>query len=78
MGHDVEAMLVRAMRPKVRVVAHSPGFDAARNATFKAAGFRFEPKTKEWWRMWVEEDLASLPFPCDVDDGRATPKRRAR
>ena len=59
MGHDVEAMLVRAMRPKVKVIAHSPGFDAARNALFKSNGFRFEPKTKEWWKMVPADDAAA-------------------
>lgn len=77
MGHDVEAMLVRAMRPKVRVVSRLP-YSLENVAATKAAGFRWEPSTKEWWRMIAADDVGSLPFPCDVDDGRAPPKRRAR
>lgn len=63
MGHDVEALLVRAMRPKVKVVSKLP-YSTENVAACKAAGFRWEPAKKEWWRMIAEEDVAALPFPC--------------
>ena len=60
LGADVEAMLTRAMRPKVRVVADVP---RSRNDELKAAGFRWDPDRREWWRRVVEDDVATFAFP---------------
>lgn len=66
LGVDVEQLVRRAMRPKVKVVGVSPGFNAELNLLFKAAGFRWAPEVKEWWRMMAPEDVAALPFRCRV------------
>lgn len=68
LGHDVGAMLARAMRPKVKVVSLAP-FE--QRDLCKAAGFRWEPHpVKVWWRMMPAEDVPSLPFPCRIDGDR--------
>lgn len=67
--HDIDVLLARAMRPKSRVVAISPRFDAALNLLFKEAGFRWKPETKEWWRMMPPEDTKDLPFRVRVEGG---------
>lgn len=63
---DVDNMLAKALRPKVRVVAINHGFDAAKNQLYKTAGFRWSPESKEWWRLLPEEDAAALPFKVRV------------
>ncbi len=62
LGHDVAEMLRRAMRPKVKVMADHRGFDANLNQQYKAAGFRWDPDRKRWWRMLAVEDVDALPF----------------
>lgn len=59
MGHDVPAMLARAMRPKVKVVAQV-SFDDREKA--KSAGFAWDGTRKRWWRDMPSEDIAALPF----------------
>lgn len=61
-GINIEAMLLRAMRPKATYRA-LVGYDNRQLA--KDAGFRFEANTKRWLRSMAIEDAqnASLPFP---------------
>ena len=76
LGHDVAQLLERAVRPKVRVVSLLP-YSTDNVATVKAAGFRWRPESKEWWRMLAAEDVAALPFPAEIDDG-SRPARAVR
>lgn len=69
LGHDIDAMLARAMRPKVKVVSLAP-FE--RKDEVKAAGFRWDPGAKVWWRTIAAEDVAALPFRCRVVQERAS------
>jgi DNA polymerase-3 subunit epsilon len=65
LGADVEQLVRRAMRPKVKVVA-LVSFEEKEAA--KAAGFRWDPHpVKAWWRMMAPEDVAALPFRCRVE-----------
>jgi DNA polymerase-3 subunit epsilon len=59
-GHDVDAMLTKAMRPKARFVANVP---RSRNDELKAAGFRWDPDRSQWWKKMVVEEAAMLAFP---------------
>lgn len=59
LGADLPAMLARAMRPKADFVA-LVSYDDRDKA--KAAGFRWEPATKQWRRRMAVEDAAALPF----------------
>lgn len=58
-GHNLEAMLIHAMRPKG--MFHSLAAFEAKD-TVKAAGFRWDPDNKIWWRRMAIEDAAKLPF----------------
>ncbi len=60
LGHDVGAMLARALRPKGRYVA-LVSYDARELA--KAAGFRWAAESKTWEREMATEDAERLPFP---------------
>lgn len=70
MGHDLPAMLDRAMRPKVNVLALTPKpWDVsdeewtALKAQLVAAGFRYaERPSKGWYGRVVAEEIAALPF----------------
>lgn len=62
-GHDLEAMLVHAMRPKVMCYSLAP-FE--QKDIVKAAGFRWDPDKKTWWRRMVLEDTKELPFKVRV------------
>lgn len=59
MGHPLPALIERAMRPRVKVIALT-SYDE-REMT-KAAGFAWEPTSKTWWKEMVAEDVAALPF----------------
>jgi len=63
MGHPLEPMLVHAMRPKFMYHSLAP-FE--QKDIVKAAGFRWEPDKKVWWRRMAEEDVKSLPFKVRV------------
>ncbi len=63
MGHDLEPMIVRAMRPKVRCISLAP-FE--QKDIVKAAGFRWEQDKKIWWRDMPLEDTNELPFKVRV------------
>lgn len=58
-GHDLEAMLVHAMRPKAMFHSLAP-FEA--KDIVKNAGFRWDPDKKIWWRRMAIEDVKELPF----------------
>ena len=63
MGHDLEPVLVRAMRPKVRCHSLAP-FE--QKDVVKAAGFRWDADRKVWWRDMPLEDTGELPFKVKV------------
>ena len=59
MGHDLEAMLTRAMRPKALFQA-MVSYDDRERA--KEAGFRWEGERKRWVRKVFLDDVAALGF----------------
>lgn len=59
MGVDLESLIRRAMRPKVRVVAL---VSYEQREIAKSAGFFWDDKRREWYRAMPEEDVASLSF----------------
>jgi DNA polymerase III subunit epsilon len=59
LGHDLQAMLARGLRPKAHFVSLAP-FD--RKDEVKAAGFQWNGATKEWSRTMAIEDAKALPF----------------
>ena len=59
MGHELEPILLYAMRPKAMFHSLAP-YDA--KDTVKAAGFRWDPDKKIWWRRMAIEDAEKLPF----------------
>ena len=63
MGHDLEPVLVHAMRPKVRCVSLAP-YD--QKDVVKSFGFRWSPGEKVWWREMPIEDANGLPFQVRV------------
>lgn len=63
LGHDLEAMLVHAMRPKVRCHSLAP-FE--QKDVVKGQGFRWDQDKKVWWRDMPLEDTAALPFKVRV------------
>ncbi len=60
MGTDVPAMLARAMRPKVTVIAQV-SYDDREKA--KGAGFAWDASGRFWHRTMARDDIAALPFP---------------
>lgn len=56
MGHDIEKMFERAMRPKRRYRAK---VSFGNNELAKAAGFRWVPERKSWVRKIADEDVAA-------------------
>jgi DNA polymerase III subunit epsilon len=60
LGADVEAMIRHGLRPKATFVANV-SYDDREKA--KAAGFRWEPKTKLWTRRMARDDVSALDFP---------------
>jgi DNA polymerase III subunit epsilon len=62
-GSDVDAMMVKAMRPRCRFVSLAP-FN--QKDEVKAAGFRWDPTAKVWWRNMPPEDTDALPFKVKV------------
>lgn len=59
LGTDIDALLSRGLRPKVKVHSLAP-FD--QRDKVKASGFSWDPTAKVWWREMAEEDVAALPF----------------
>jgi DNA polymerase-3 subunit epsilon len=58
-GHDLEAMLVHAMRPKAMFHSLAP-FEM--KDIVKNSGFRWDPDRKVWWRRMAIDDVKELPF----------------
>jgi len=60
-GADIEAMLVRAMRPKARYLSLAP---FSQKDEVKAAGFHWidDGREKGWFRNMAIEDAETLPF----------------
>jgi DNA polymerase-3 subunit epsilon len=58
-GHDLEAMLVHAMRPKAMFHSLAP-FEM--KDVVKSHGFRWSPEEKIWWRRMAVDDAKELPF----------------
>ena len=63
MGHALEPILIRAMRPKVMCHSLAP-FE--KKDEVKAAGFRWDPDGKMWWRRMPLEDTKELSFKVRV------------
>lgn len=59
MGQDLGAMLARGLRPKAKFQA-LVSYDT--NHMAKAAGFRWDPDAKRWWRTMAIEDAEALAF----------------
>jgi len=72
MGSDLVAMLERAMRPKKKYRA-LVSFET--NGLAKAAGFRWDPDGRMWWKTIVPEDLAGLALPFVVVEVVEAPAR---
>jgi len=68
LGCDLEAMLRRGLRPKARFAVADRGFDEARNALVKAAGFTWDAGRREWGRTMAIEDAETLPFRVERSD----------
>lgn len=60
LGADIEAMLAKATRPKKLFAVAAQGYDEARNALAKAAGFRWQKP--HWVKRMAPEDVTALPF----------------
>ena len=58
-GHDLEALIRHAMRPKAMFHSLAP-FEA--KDIVKSAGFRWDPDKKVWWRRMAIDDAKELPF----------------
>jgi DNA polymerase-3 subunit epsilon len=58
-GHDLEALILHAMRPKA--MFHAMTSYDEREIT-KQAGFRWDPDRKVWWRRMAIADTGNLPF----------------
>jgi DNA polymerase-3 subunit epsilon len=63
MGHELEPVLLHAMRPKVMCHSLAP-FE--KKEEVKAAGFRWDPDAKVWWRRMPLEDTKELSFKVRV------------
>lgn len=61
-GHDVQAMLARAMRPKATYAVADTAFDPERNKLAKANAFSWEPNSRLWIRTMAKDDVGALPF----------------
>lgn len=59
MGHDIPAMLARAMLPRVRIVSLAP-FE--QKDEVKALGFAWDPDRRQWWRRCIVGEVPAYPF----------------
>lgn len=66
-GCNIEAMIRHAMRPKMRYAAVTVRFDAALNERLKAAGFRWSPDRREWWRRCFVDDVERVRSLVDCE-----------
>jgi DNA polymerase-3 subunit epsilon len=60
MGADLQEMVALGLRERAKFAAAVP---RERNGELKAAGFRWDPDRRVWWREMAVEDAAALPFP---------------
>jgi hypothetical protein len=58
-GHDLQAILNHALRPKAMFHSLAP---YEQRDVVKAQGFRWDPDKKIWWRRMPIEDAEKLPF----------------
>lgn len=63
LGHDLQAMLTRAMRPKALIRGLQRFED---NQLAKDAGFRWDGERKWWLRRMFLDDAAALTFPWRI------------
>jgi DNA polymerase-3 subunit epsilon len=63
MGHDVSAMLARAMLPRVSVLSLAP---FAEKDIVKAHGFEFNSATREWTKRCIKGEVPEFPFQTRV------------
>jgi DNA polymerase-3 subunit epsilon len=63
LGHELEPIIVHAMRPKVMCHSLAP-FE--QKDVVKNAGFRWDGDRKVWWRRMPLEDTEALPFKVRV------------
>lgn len=59
LGMDIQAQLVRGMRPKTKIISLAR-FEE--KEIVKAHGFRWDAAAKQWWRSMPIEDCEALPF----------------
>jgi DNA polymerase III subunit epsilon len=59
MGTDLGALLERAMRPRVRVVA-IVSYDDRQKA--REQGFAWDAARRQWWREMPTDEIGKLPF----------------
>ncbi len=59
-GFDLDALIVRALRPRVRIEAK---LSFTENHLAKAAGFRWDGDRKVWFKTVPADELPTLPFP---------------
>lgn len=59
MGNSLPELIVKAMRPRKRVVA-LVSYDDREKA--KQAGFAWDPQKREWWRDMPVEEIGGLGF----------------
>lgn len=69
--NDLEPMLVRGLRPKMRIVHRSPyepdeEIRNAKNRVLKNHRFQWDGAAREWFRMMPTEDTGALPFETKV------------
>lgn len=63
MGHDVPAMLARAMLPRVSVLSLAP---FAEKDVVKAHGFEWNADRREWTKRCIKGEVPEFPFQTRV------------
>ncbi len=59
-GHDLDALIAKALLPRVRIEAK---ISFVENRLAKAAGFRWDADRKVWFKTVPAHQLPTLPFP---------------
>lgn len=59
-GHDLDALIAKALLPRVRIEAK---ISFVENHLAKAAGFRWDADRKVWFKTVPAHQLPTLPFP---------------
>jgi len=60
MGHSLQTLIARALRPRVKVQA-IVSYDDREKA--KASGFQWDPAARGWYREVAQDEAQSFPFP---------------